>query len=460
MFSARIQIAADRLSACASRSPRTSAAVVACAIVTAAAFVHLVLALFHQQSGAWILRDLFKGHLPVGVDSWSVMLAALDWMDTHPNADGSLYTHLFFNEQQKFQYAPTSLLPLDALRMMGLELSPHLLNSLNRLVLIASSLGLGVLCWVLPERLAAGPLDADARQARLWMTATAPVAALLFFPLTYGYHIGQLQVMINALFILACIAWVCERRAAAGILIGLICILKPQFGLFLIWGALRKEWRFTVALLATGTSCLLLSVIMYGFGNHLGYLEVLSFLSRHGEAFWANQSVNGLLHRIFDNGQIDEFGNNTFPPFHPVIYAGSMLATIACLSLVILLRRGQGQTLALFDFLLAALAFTVASPIAWEHHYGILLPIFAVLACVLIMSRPGAFPVWLMAGLGIAFLSAAVPLEIFRQAPGILNLLTFHLFIAALFILFTLWRLTDTRFAGSNALPPSAGEAS
>lgn len=458
MFSARIQTTADRLSAFVARSPRTSAVVALCAVIAAAAFVHLVLALFHQQSGAWILRDLFKGLLPVGVDSWNVMMAALDWVDTHPNADGSLYTHLFFNEQQKFQYAPTSLLPLDALRLMGLDLSPHLFNSLNRLVLIASSLGLGLLCWVLPGRLTAGPLDADARRARLLMTAAAPVAALLFFPLIYGYHIGQLQVVINALFIMACIAWVCERRAAAGVLIGLVCILKPQFGLFLIWGLLRKEWRFTIALLATGTTCLLLSVILYGFGNHLGYLEVLSFLSRHGEAFWANQSVNGLLHRIFDNGQVEQFENNTFPPFHPAVYAGSMLATIACLALVFLIRPGQSQTSVLLDFLLAALAFTVASPIAWEHHYGILMPIFAVLAFVLTASRPGTFPVWLAVGLGIAFLGAAVPLEIFRQAPGILNLLTFHLFFSALFVLFALWRMGGGSFAGSSALPPPVSE--
>ena len=31
------------------------------------------------------------------------------------------------------------------------------------------------------------------------------------------------------------------------------------------------------------------------------------------------------------------------------------------------------------DFCLAALSFTMASPIAWEHHYGILLPILAAI---------------------------------------------------------------------------------
>ena len=39
------------------------------------------------------------------------------------------------------------------------------------------------------------------------------------------------------------------------------------------------------------------------------------------------------------------------------------------------------------DFAAAALAGTMASPIAWEHHYGLLLPIFAMLL-PLVWTRP------------------------------------------------------------------------
>src|SRR5260370_9651936 len=43
-------------------------------------------------------------------DSWLPMRAALDWVRTAP--DDSLYHEIFFDKHLKFQYAPTSLLPL------------------------------------------------------------------------------------------------------------------------------------------------------------------------------------------------------------------------------------------------------------------------------------------------------------------------------------------------------------
>lgn len=441
-----LQSVADRMSALMAGSPRTAAALSIYGVLALAALIHVILALSGQHSGAWILKDLLLGILPGAGDSWNVMTVALEWVDTHPNSDGNLYREVFFDEQNKFQYAPTSLVPLDLLRLLGFEITPALLNSINRLVLIASAIGVGIFCWLLPERLANAPLDADGRRARLMLALAAPGAAMLFFPLIYGYHLGQLQVWINGLFVAACIAWVSGHRAATGVIIGLVCMLKPQFGLFLIWGFLRREWRFTVALLVTGTVGLAISVALYGFGNHLGYLEVLAYLSRHGESYWANQSANGLLQRIFENGDIHDFGVDVFPPFHPVIYAGTMMVTIAFLALVFLLRRGEGSALSFFDFLLAALAFTLASPIAWEHHYGILVPVFAALAVVWMMASPRSGPVWLGIGVCIAFVVAAVPLWGLRYLPGLLHILMSHLYIAALFVFAALWGLVKGRW--------------
>ena len=438
------QSVAGRLSAFVASSPRTATVLAMYGVLACVGLIQLVLAILDQHSSAWILKDLLRGHLPDAGDSWKVMMVALEWLDTHPNSDGNLYREVFFDEQNKFQYAPTSLVPLDLLRFLGFEITPVLLNSINRLLLIASALGAGVLCWMLPERLANAPLDADTRRARLLLALVAPGAAMMFFPLIYGYHLGQLQVWINALFVAACIAWASGHRAAAGVLIGLVCMLKPQFGLFLIWGFLRREWRFAVALLITGTVGLAISVALYGFGNHLGYLEVLSHLSRHGESYWANQSANGLLQRVFQNGDIHDFGIDVFPPFHPVIYAGSMLVTVSFLAIVFLLRRGEGIAVSFFDFLLAALAFTAASPIAWEHHYGILVPIFAALASVWMLSAPRSGPLWLGIGLCLAFVLAAVPLWALRYMPGVLHILMSHLFFAALFVFAALWgRVTD-----------------
>ncbi len=453
-----LQVVAGRVSAFVTGSPRTAAVVAMYGVLACVAVIHLVLAVLDQHSGAWILKDLLLGNLPDAGDSWHVMIVALEWLDAHPNSDGSLYRDVFFDEGNKFQYAPTSLVPLDLLRLLGFEITPVLLNSINRIVLIASAVGVGFLCWILPERLANAPLDADTRRARLLLALAAPGAAMLFFPLIYGYHLGQLQVWINGLFVAACITWVSGHRAATGVLIGLVCMLKPQFGLFLIWGVLRREWRFTAALLITGTVGVALSVVLYGFGNHLGYLEVLSYLSRHGESYWANQSANGLLQRVFQNGDIHDFGVDVFPPFHPLIYAGTMLVTVGFLAFVFLLRRGEGSAVSFFDFQLAALAFTIASPIAWEHHYGILVPIFAALASVWMMAAPRSGPVWLGAGLCLAFIVAAVPLWALRYMPGVLHILMSHLYFAALFVFLALWAWVKGRWVPPGQIPLATRE--
>ncbi len=65
---------------------------------------------------------------------------------------------------------------------------------------------------------------------------------------------------------------------------------------------------------------------LYGFYHYLDYLPVLSFLSRHGESFFPNQSVNGLMHRFFFNGNNLQWVSDQFPPFNPIVYACSLIA--------------------------------------------------------------------------------------------------------------------------------------
>jgi alpha-1,2-mannosyltransferase len=112
------------------------------------------------------------------------------------------------------------------------------------------------------------------------------------------------------------------------------------------------------------------SVSLFGLQNNIGYLDVLSYISRHGEAHLSNHSVNGLLHRLVGNDDGLIWRNDAFSPFHPVVYAGT-LVTSAALLLIGLWPRGKLAGMkGLLQFQLAALAFTIASPLAWEPHYG------------------------------------------------------------------------------------------
>jgi alpha-1,2-mannosyltransferase len=78
------------------------------------------------------------------------------------------------------------------------------------------------------------------------------------------------------------------------------------------------------------------------------------------------------------------------------------------------------------------LGATLASPIAWEHHYGILFPIFVCLWLILWFGDSPLKSIWAKAAFVICYLLAAnvIPFTKFL-AGSYLNILQSYLFFAA-----------------------------
>jgi hypothetical protein len=100
------------------------------------------------------------------------------------------------------------------------------------------------------------------------------------------------------------------------------------------------------------------------------YVQVLHYLGQRGDSMFWNQSLNGLLHRLMHVGSIvtSFYG---YPPYNRTIYLATLLssAIMVLLALVVpVTRRRAGTTT---DFLLYAMGCTMASPIVWQHHYGV-----------------------------------------------------------------------------------------
>jgi len=194
------------------------------------------------------------------------------------------------------------------------------------------------------------------------------------------------------LFALALLGWVKGWKAPSGVLIGLMALVKPHYGLFLLWAALRREWSFAFALAATLVIVLLASIGVYGWANHIDYLPVLTYLAEHGETYYPNQSVNGLLNRVMvlvdpTSWYSLTFNDNAFPPFSWFVYGGTLIASIILLASALLHRRHECDPDRTFDLCTMMLSITMASPIAWEHHYGTIFPVFAVLLTSVIGHR-------------------------------------------------------------------------
>jgi alpha-1,2-mannosyltransferase len=377
-------------------------------------------------------------------DSWGIMTYALQY-ERSPHTT-PLYTELFFNQKLKFQYPPSSLFAIAGMLWLG---GPDFVRTTECPDFSPASLNdvIGWLFILMTALSTAALLERGLRQDLIGPPSRALVGArvaivlgfaLTFYPLVKPFTLGQIQICLNGLFALALLYWATGKRASSGLLIGLMCLVKPHYGLFVLWAALRREWRFTAACVATGAFGLIASIAAFGWTDNVDYLSVFWFLSQHGEVYYPNQSFNGLFNRLMtliDRDSYDSlaFDDNGFPPFSPWVYAGT-LVTSAVILLAALLRRGNdGDPDRVLDFCTMALSITMASPIAWEHHYGILLPVFAILLVQSLGNRRRLVLIAVAYVLISNFFSATNLL-----AYSILNLAQSYLLFAAIIVLMLL----------------------
>lgn len=431
------------------------------ALLTSALLVSAILAaLFHKPedtTAGYMLKTLNVWKMTHLADSWKPMLWALKELNANPQNPLSLYDRIFFVSKVKFQYPLSSLLFLDYLKQMT-SADGHAISFAMNILCWFSLIGMGFMIYYLfsdsanryDKYQAEISLDSK-KQSRILFFMISLASVYLFYPLSRSFYLGQIQTLISCLTAAALIAWSKDRKGLAGLLVGLCCSIKPQYAVLLLWAAFRKEWKFSVSLLVTAGILQVVSVLEYGFSNVIGYIDVLRFISRNGESFFANQSVNGLMNRLLFNGNNLVWLKNSFPPYHPVVYYSTVVSSAAILGAALFWRVRQKPQL--LDMALIFLSVTMASPVAWEHHYGILLPIFAVLFPAAIARRP--FGAWTEAYLLTAWFLVSQKFELITDqfANTHLNFVQSYLFFGAVMVLALLYRLlsVETRIAKTSA---------
>jgi hypothetical protein len=88
--------------------------------------------------------------------------------------------------------------------------------------------------------------------------------------------------------------------------------------------------------------------------------------------------MNGLLNRLLGNGENLAFLANSFPPFNPVVYAGTIAFAVAMLVAMLAPAWRSRRSVTALDLSVAIICSVIMSPIAWEHHYGVLPPLYLV----------------------------------------------------------------------------------
>jgi hypothetical protein len=404
-------------------------------------------------------------------DSWGPMARA--FLRSQTREDGDIYG-VFFDEGRKFQYPPTSLLVffvvpdswLGEKHFTMLEQETRFNGAPQTFFRTASQLAvlltiaatIAIFETGIRRLRTAGDEHFASRFARMAMLT---VLGLTFYPVVKAHDLGQVQVFLNALTAFGLLAHLQGWRALSGFCLGICSLVKPQLAVVLIWALFRRHWRVLGGFLAAVVPLGLVSLALFGWSNHLRYIEVIREIARLGEAFWANQSVNGVANRLLGNGDPDEFWVSKFAPYHPWVHAATLATSLLILGLAFFKRKAAAYHADL-DLGVIIAAATMASPVAWEHHYGAFLPLFALaLPVCLEPRRRGRFP---GLALGACFLAMGVAVlapDLFFS-PRWPGLMASHLFFGAVLffgLLLYLRRLPggDQNDAARSTPTPSTG---
>jgi hypothetical protein len=206
------------------------------------------------------------------------------------------------------------------------------------------------------------------------VTVTVLFIVLNFQPLIEGLWLGNYYFIILFCFVAGLHLINKNNLYLAGVFIAIPFMLKPQFGLillFLLWKKKFSLFNWTILyifLLSLST------LFVYGIDIHVSYLKVLKpILLGNSFLFSAsNLSLNGFLSRLIDPG-----GSESALGLFNVLKIVLPLVFLIITAYVTKPIKQEPDIFFMFDFALIIVLIMIISPIVHEAHYVLLyIPIF------------------------------------------------------------------------------------
>lgn len=202
-------------------------------------------------------------------------------------------------------------------------------------------------------------------------------------PTTISLGLGQVGPLLMLVMTFAWSAAQERRQGAEGVLLGVLCSIKPFFGLFALWSLYRRQWTTLSWLAFTVVGAAGLSLVVAGSDACLAWLKEVS--SANWLAHLYNASVFGVASRLF--GPTLDMRAATWSPL--IVSRSLRLLCSFSLGLAVafpvaaaLKRDGRDEG---YAYALLSVTSLLLAPLAWVHYLTIGFgPIIAVL-----MRRPG-----------------------------------------------------------------------
>jgi alpha-1,2-mannosyltransferase len=373
-----------------------------------------------------------------GIKAPGDVIPLYDVLQTEKKYGSSLiYRENFFKRHLKFIYPPTALVFFRPLQDLDRDRFIFVVTSvINRIFLL---FGIVVIFWLFnrwANRAGRTPIDA--------VLQNLSVALLLFtfYPYFKAFTLGQAQIWINASILFSLLAYDRGQEGLSGAAMGFCTLIKPSYGLVLLWGLLAKRRRFAAAFLIVVLCGLAASLILYGWQNHLDYVRVLNYVGQHGEGYYPNQSINGFLNRLLHNGNNLHWVADKYPPENALVRWGTSLSSLLILGLALAFCWKNRKRLNLWPYLIMLLSITIASPIAWEHTYGFTFIIFVLLGQAIFRGGLKNKGAW-VAAIAVSYLLSSHFLHFLNTtfAETGWNFLQSYLLLGELILLTLMYRL-------------------
>jgi hypothetical protein len=195
----------------------------------------------------------------------------------------------------------------------------------------------------------------------------ADIGALLAWsPMQSALGLNQLTWIMWPLLVWTWWCWRQDRWTAGAITYGLALSFKSFLGVFLVWLALRRQWRAIATALATAVAALAVGVLVYGVDVFRAWLAGVAGVE------WSyavmNASLRGFLARTLTTS-----GTAGAPPaLRPGLVTPLFLAGAALILVVTFVRTRRASVDESWPALLAG--SLLASPLGWLYYIWWMLP--------------------------------------------------------------------------------------
>ena len=232
---------------------------------------------------------------------------------------------------------------------------------------------------------------------------------LLNGPLICGVKFGNLSYVLLAPMI-AALGLIRQGRSGwAGVLLGLVAVIKPPLALFGLFFLLRRDWRGLLGFAGLGAVVVLASLAVFGWSDNWHWFEACILQFNHGWlAGFTVQSVPVIIARTHQNAAalLDWTPYVATPAEHWL--ADGVMALMALVAAVAVLRPRAAGPLSAEDadrrrdlqYLLVLCLALVVSPLAWSHYYAW----FLIPTAFFLKWRSG----WTPAARGLAWIAIAL----------------------------------------------------